>query len=43
MNICKKLKRNWVRWKGKEIEKGEASSSRVGTLRERYCYGTFEY
>jgi len=36
----KKLERNWARWKGKEIEEGEAgSSSGVGTLRGRYYYG----
>jgi len=29
----KKIERNWARWKGKEIGEGEASSSRVGTLR----------
>jgi len=27
-----------VRWKEKKIGEGEASSSGVGTLRERYCY-----
>ena len=32
----KKLERNWARWKGKEIEEEEASSSRVETLRGRY-------
>jgi len=29
----KKLERNWARWKGKEIEEGEVSSSGVGALR----------
>jgi len=39
----KKLERNWARWKGKEIEKGEAgSSSGVKTLRGEYCYDTCE-
>ena len=38
----KELKRNWTRWKGKEIGEGEASSSRVGTLRGGYCYDARE-
>ena len=37
----KKLKRNWTRWKGKEIGEGEASSSGVETLRGEYCYSVF--
>jgi len=35
----KKLERNRVKWNGKEIEKGEASFSGVGTLRGGYYYG----
>ena len=38
-----KLKRNWTRWKGKEIGEEKTSSSRVGTLRGRYCYGAPGY
>jgi len=34
----KKLKKNWARWKGKEIGEEEASSSRDRTLRGGYCY-----
>jgi len=39
----KKLERSWVRWKGKEIGEGETSSSKVGTLRRRYCYGVLRH
>jgi len=39
----KKLERNWTRWKGKKIGEGEASSSRVGTLRGGYRYGVLGY
>ena len=39
----KKLERNWTRWKGKEIGEGEASSSRVETLRGEYCYDVLRY
>ena len=39
----KKLERNWTKWKEKNVEEGEAgSSSRVGTLRGRYCYNVVE-
>ena len=39
----KKLERNWTRWKEKAIGEGEAgSSSRVGTLKEGYCYDVHE-
>jgi len=39
----KKLERSWARWKKKVIGEGEAeSSSRVGTLREGYCYDVCE-
>ena len=39
----KKLERSSARWKGKEIEEGEAESfSGVGTLRGGYCYNTCE-
>jgi len=34
----KKLKKNWIKWNGKEIEEEEASFSKDGTLREEYCY-----
>jgi len=39
----KKLERNWVRWNGKEIGKGEASFSRVGTLKVGYCYSMLRH
>jgi len=39
----KKLERCWTRWKGKEIGEGDASSSRVGTLRGEYCYGALRH
>jgi len=32
----KKLEKNWARWKGKEIEEGEASSSGGRTLKGEY-------
>jgi len=38
----KKLERNWVRWKGKEMGEREASSSGVGILREGYCYDVYK-
>jgi len=35
----KKLEKSWARWKGKEIEEGEAgSSSGIETLRGMYYY-----
>jgi len=39
----KKLEKSWARWKEKEIGEGEASSSRVGTLRGRYCYDMLKH
>jgi len=39
----KKLEKNWARWKGKEIGKGEAGSfSGVETSRGGYCYDMYE-
>ena len=39
----KKLERSWARWKGREIGEGEASSSRVETLRGGYYYNMLEH
>ena len=39
----KKLEKSWAKQKEEEIEEGEASSSRVGILRGRYCYDVFEH
>ena len=38
-----KFKRNWIRWKGKEIEEGKAIFSRGKILRERYYYNILGY